>query len=484
MRPFGLWLMALGLLGAQVVGAQAADRFSMEAPGTGGKVGAGIPANLSVATSQVQVTGPQRTEGDLSVREVIGKGYGADRQEAFEQACRDAIECAVGLWVDSESLVENFELKKDEILTQSNGYIVKDGTQVMWEGPTTQGYCVQLKAKVKIQEVTRKIKDIAPVATVGATPLGGLAVSAKTKGSRDARAAALLKRELDSLDPVRQLYGIRLVNDPDTPNPTLVTDEKGNPKRDNGLYIVRYLYEIYPLTDVYFDVFVPRFTQLLQQISVREPRTFYPQIERKRFSNPDKIDSKLPWYDYWQTFSGWQKQGDYYRIGYNQERKQSASSGVSGYIYGRKDEGAVLSVVTLMNASLTAMTVKDYFLAPTVADVYRAWETQYYGYNHEPNCVEYFLRVQDAAGKVLSQTAFSVPIGNVLYHSTIGASRLSRLKGAQAERIEWIPLLQGVWYNVDHSYVKTLRGRLEIKLSEADMMNARTVSIGLMDWMQ
>lgn len=478
MRPFGLWLMALGLLGAQVGGAQAADRFSMEAPGTGGKVGAGIPANLSVATSQVQVTGPQRTEGDPSVREVIGKGYGADRQEAFEQACRDAIECAVGLWVDSESLVENFELKKDEILTQSNGYIVKDGTQVMWEGPTTQGYCVQLKAKVKMQEVTRKIKDIAPVATAGANPLGGLLASAQTKGSRDARAAALLKRELDSLDPVRQLYGIRLVNDPDTPNPTLVTDEKGNPKRDNGLYIVRYLYEIYPLTDVYFDVFVPRFTQLLQQISVREPRTFYPQIERKRFSNPDKIDG-MYWEGYWQTFSGWQRQGDYYRIGYNQERKESGSSGVSGYIYGREDEGAVLSVVTLMNASLTAMTVKDYFLAPTVADVYRAWEEQYY--SSKPNCVEYFLRVQDAAGNVLSQTAFRVPTGDVLYHSAISGA--DGMRGHCAERIEWLPLLASRRATITY-HVKTLRGRLEIKLSEADMMNARTVSIGLMDWMQ
>ena len=478
MRPFGLWLMALGLLGEQVGGAQAADRFSMEVPGTGGKVGAGIPANLSVATSQVQVTGPQRTEGDSSVREVIGKGYGADRQEAFEQACRDAIECAVGLWVDSESLVENFELKKDEILTQSNGYIVKDGTQVMWEGPTTQGYCVQLKAKVKMQEVTRKIKDIAPVATAGANPLGGLLASAQTKGSRDARAAALLKRELDSLDPVRQLYGIRLVNDPDTPNPTLVTDEKGNPKRDNGLYIVRYLYEIYPLTDVYFDVFVPRFTQLLQQISVREPRTFYPQIKRERHPEPDKIDASWPGKR--QTFSGWQRQGDYYRIGYNQERKQSALSGVSGYIDGRKDEGAVLSVVTLMNASLTAMTVKDYFLAPTVADVYRAWEEQYY--SDKPNCVEYFLRIQDAEGNVLSQTAFRVPTGDVLYHSAIsGYSR--RVQGSSAVRIEWLPLLQGLWWN-NQDYVKTLRGRLEIKLSEADMMNARTVAIGLMDWMQ
>ena len=275
---------------------------------------------------------------------------------------------------------------------------------------------------------------------------------------------------------MRQLYGIRLVNDPDTPNPTLVTDEKGNPKRDNGLYIVRYLYEIYPLTDVYFDVFVPRFTQLLQQISVREPHTFYPQIKRERCPEPHKIDE--PWSGQSRTFSGWQRQGDYYTISYNQEQKSSGSSGVSGYIDGRKDEGAVLSVVTLMNASLTAMTVKDYFLAPTVADVYRAWEAQYYSY--KPNCVEYFLRIQDAAGNVLAQTAFSVPTGDVLYHSAISGGGL---RGRSAERIEWLPLLRCYWVGNDN-YVKTLRGRLEIKLSEADMMNARTVSIGLMDWMQ
>lgn len=56
---------------------------------------------------------------------VRGKGVGVTKAEALKDAYRDAVERAVGLFVDAEQFVKNDELIKDQILTQSNAYIKK-----------------------------------------------------------------------------------------------------------------------------------------------------------------------------------------------------------------------------------------------------------------------------------------------------------------------------------------------------------------------
>lgn len=453
------------------------ERFSMETSTGGASVGAGIPANLAVGASQIKVTTPPQQVGDPNVREVIGKGYGATRQEALDAACRDAIEFAVGLFIDSETLVDTFEMRKEEILSQSNSYIAPNGIEVMWEGPTTRGYCIQIKAKVKMQEVTNSLRGIAPVSTADASPLAGMLATATTKMSRDDRAAALLARELKDLDPIRQLYGIRLVDEPGTDNPILVTDEKGNPKLDNGLYTVRYLYEIYPLTDVYFDVFVPRFDQLLSQISVRKPRTIFMKATCEKWpdgSTGSFAENKEFFLERSQkeNFAGVMWQKNFYDLTYNSEVKRE------GLIPDREDEGMVLSIVTMMNPSLSAIAAKDYFLAPKVVDAYSAWEKSYHKDSIYPRCIEYFLQIQDGQGKILAQSAFGVPTPEVLYT----ASMTKDGGFLSAHRVEWVPLVKFCLHN--NTYATTLRSYIDVQLSAEDMTNARSVSIGLMDWRQ
>ncbi len=450
------------------------ERFSVGAS-SGGSVGAGLPANMAVGAARTKTATPRKPAGDPNIREVIGKGYGATRQEALTNACRDAIEFAVGLFVDSETLVDNFELKKDEILTQSNGYIAPDGIKIMWEGPTSRGHCIQIKAKVKMQEVTHSLRDIAPVSTSDASPLAGVLATATSKQSRDERAAALIARELDGFDPIRQLYGIRLVNEAGTQNPTLVTDKNGDPKIENGLYTVRYLYEIYPLTDVYFDVFVPRFDQLLSQISLRRPRTIFMKAKRERSHYIDNVNEDSFPYDNYSTgnFPGVMRQGSYYEIDYRDEVKEN------GVIQGKKNEGVVLSIVTMMNSSLSAITAKDYFLAPKVVDAYLAWEDAYYAYNPR-HCIEYFVQVQDGQGNMLAQSAFSVPTSAILLGSSMGRGGYAD----RAARVEWLPLLKWPESNFTSLYSTTLRSYVDVQLTAEDMANARNVSIGLMEWAQ
>ena len=457
----------------QEVAQSQGERFSVGAS-SGGSVGAGLPANMSIGATQTKTATPRKPAGDPNIREVIGKGYGATRQEALTNACRDAIEFAVGLFVDSETLVDNFELKKDEILTQSNGYIAPNGITIMWEGPTSRGHCIQIKAKVKMQEVTHSLRDIAPVSTSDASPLAGVLATATSKQSRDERAAALIARELDGFDPVRQLYGIRLVNEAGVQNPTLVTDKNGDPKIVDGLYTVRYLYEIYPLTDVYFDVFVPRFDQLLSQISLRRPRTIFMKAKRRTI-HPSYVN-RLDITSFGDNFPGGIRQKSYYEIGYKNEEK------IDGKIRGKQNEGVVLSIVTMMNPSLSAITAKDYFLAPKVVETYAAWEESYYGEDYPSRCVEYFLQVQDGQGNILAQTAFSVPTNIILYKSKMKSSSTTYC----ASRVEWMPLLKSTEPSSgDYStYSTTLRSYVDVQLTAEDMANARNVSVGLMEWAQ
>lgn len=44
---------------------------------------------------------------------VMGRGVGADKTEALKNAYRDAVERAVGLYVDAEQMMKNEELVKD-----------------------------------------------------------------------------------------------------------------------------------------------------------------------------------------------------------------------------------------------------------------------------------------------------------------------------------------------------------------------------------
>lgn len=477
---------------AQTAAAPSAEgRFSVGRTG-----GTGLPATLATPAAQRASGswGGGQAAAPSSVREVIGKGYGMTREEALDDACRNAVECAVGLWVDSETLVENFELKKDEILTQSNGYIVPDGVEIMWEGPSSRGHCIQIKAKVKVQEIAHSLRDIARPTSAAPGDLQSLLGTVTTQDRRDRRAIALLNRELDGLDPVRQLFGIRLVNEAGTQNPSLVVDQQGKPKMVDGLYTVRYLYEIYPLTDVYFDVFVPRFTQILEQISVRQPRTFYARtrvFQERDPSKPDDTDLANAYRE--GNYSGGLRAGPHYAfiVGKGERKEggyESTDYDLKGFVCGREQEGPVLSVVTMMNASLSAVTVRDYFLAPAVAEAYAAWDKRYFEHDHEMATVDYFLRILDKQGTVLAQTQFSIPTQALLYRSAFRNRGRNNFSEA-ASRIEWVPLLKyanrwGADVNDGSVYVPTLRGRIEINLSGADMTNAASVAIGLMEWAQ
>ena len=89
---------------------------------------------------------------------IITTGYGIDKEKALKNAFKSAIEQYVGVVVDADTIVENGEMIKDEILTASNGYIQE------YEELSTEnsGGLVEIKirATVKSQKVFNKIKSL------------------------------------------------------------------------------------------------------------------------------------------------------------------------------------------------------------------------------------------------------------------------------------------------------------------------------------
>ena len=58
------------------------------------------------------------SEGD-DVAKVIGRGVGISETEALKDAYRDAVERAVGLFLDAEIVVQKDQVLKDQILASS-----------------------------------------------------------------------------------------------------------------------------------------------------------------------------------------------------------------------------------------------------------------------------------------------------------------------------------------------------------------------------
>lgn len=90
------------------------------------------------------------------LRYVEAEGIGANRVEALDRAQRQAIERALGVVIGSESLVRNYALVSDWIISRSTGYVRE--YDVLEERPLQDGdYLVQIRAGVSpiVDDVAR-----------------------------------------------------------------------------------------------------------------------------------------------------------------------------------------------------------------------------------------------------------------------------------------------------------------------------------------
>ncbi len=207
----------------------------------------------------------EKTETDYaSLVKVTGRGVGVDRAAALKDAYRDAVERAVGLYVDAEQMVKNDEIVSDKILTQSNAYIEK--CDIVKETSENGVVMVKILAEVKRRDLVKRITDTMPPQTYRLLDGGAASAHANmvSEAKRNADAAALMANFLKDFDPIRQLMTVGL----DSPNPKLLQGVK-----DKNAVGLAYPMKIEVNRKKYFEETVPKLKQVLDQISLTPPKT-------------------------------------------------------------------------------------------------------------------------------------------------------------------------------------------------------------------
>jgi hypothetical protein len=133
------------------------------------------------------------------VMEVVAEGTGVDPEKAKLAAFSTAIEKAVGLLVDSESVVKNDQLIRDQVLTFSRGYVESFDVVKEWEQDGLQ-HC-RIRARVAREKLVEKLK----AEKIALRPLDGEreVVQVKQENEAEKNAAEMLRKALADYDPMR-----------------------------------------------------------------------------------------------------------------------------------------------------------------------------------------------------------------------------------------------------------------------------------------
>lgn len=224
---------------------------------------------IQAATQKLNVGGdvPDTTDGMVAqgfedIVRVKARGVGANKAEALKDAYRDAVECAVGLYVDAEQQIKNDTVLSDEVLTQSNAFIQK--YDIIKEEKAGSLVEVRILAEVRKTTLVKKLSGLMPVSKVTlGNSLKNAHASIVTTETRNVDGAALLKKVLDNFDPCKQLLTVTLASN----KPKIVKNTD-----DTEKVRVMYPFQISVDRERYLKSFMPQLKQVLDQISITPPK--------------------------------------------------------------------------------------------------------------------------------------------------------------------------------------------------------------------
>ncbi|PKL77243.1 MAG: hypothetical protein CVV27_06195 [Candidatus Melainabacteria bacterium HGW-Melainabacteria-1] len=107
-----------------------------------------LSLNLALTTSLNALAAPDVQTVVAEGEAAIGNNASRAREEAIAQANRMAVEQAMGVYVVSETLVENMALVRDTILTKSSGYI--SGYKIISESKANGILKVKVEATISV----------------------------------------------------------------------------------------------------------------------------------------------------------------------------------------------------------------------------------------------------------------------------------------------------------------------------------------------
>lgn len=189
-----------------------------------------------------------------AIKVEYGEGCGETTNEALKEAMKDVLQKVVGVYVDFEFRMNNDKIIKDEIITHSNGFIERYKKMEELDDPNGRGKVVTIKAWVKMRDFVNRMKKMAPAQRINVD-----GVLLDTQLENDVSAEALLRKEIETIDPTN-LLEIRLL---ESFRPEVVSVEE-------DMVTMRYLYVVRYSSKKYYKGFLPRIRSVLDQIAIKK----------------------------------------------------------------------------------------------------------------------------------------------------------------------------------------------------------------------
>ncbi|MEA3329069.1 MAG: hypothetical protein U9Q08_05050 [Candidatus Omnitrophota bacterium] len=123
-----------------------------------------IWSNIAILLLGVLLSSAGTVLAQIEQKEMIGEGMAAgssliSREEALNRALRDAIEKGVGVLIDSETIVQNFQLLDDKVYSQVKGYV--KSYEIAGDNQGEGGiYRIKVKAVVALGALRKSIKGL------------------------------------------------------------------------------------------------------------------------------------------------------------------------------------------------------------------------------------------------------------------------------------------------------------------------------------
>lgn len=177
-----------------------------------------IALSATLFTPSIGLSDTAGTESaqDSEMVEIVAQGMGVDADSALRNAYSNAIQQALGLPLDAETLVQNDQLVKDEVLTHSRGLIKEVAT--VSQGNQNGLFSVTVRAQVLRQPLIDKVKPI--LKTTAAIDGRSLHAAIETEKKQAQDAQALLN------EAIKPLIGPGLFNFEFVGQPTLDPKDK------------------------------------------------------------------------------------------------------------------------------------------------------------------------------------------------------------------------------------------------------------------
>lgn len=175
--------------------------------------------------------------GKDDIVEVVAQGMGTDQPSALNNAYSNAVQQALGLYVDAETMVQNDQIVRDQILTYSKGFIQK--VDVVSQNQANGLFQVNIRAQVKRQQLLEKAK----ASNIALKPIDGTSLHGQleTQRKQEKDAKALLTNALLPLADISNFYRTELVpSTQEQPNP--VVDKKASNEKFTTLNYKVYLW--------------------------------------------------------------------------------------------------------------------------------------------------------------------------------------------------------------------------------------------------